>query len=97
MYQWDNQLIVHSEIKAEVLLENDNPSHQNLLLHRYEERIKLFSQENKVSKFCIDAGIIHVVEVGQYFMTNDTCDFRQFHTVACGKYTLSRDDGSSQP
>ena len=40
------QSIVLSEIKAEVPLENDIPSHQNLLLQRYEERIKLLSQEN---------------------------------------------------
>ena len=66
------QSIVLSEIKAEVPLENDIPSHQNLLLQRYEERIKLLSQENKVSKFCVDAGFVHVVEVGQYFMTKDT-------------------------
>ena len=49
------QSIVLSEIKAEVPLENDIPLHQNLLLQRYEERIKLLSQENKVSKFCMDA------------------------------------------
>ena len=66
------QSIVLSEIKAEVPLENDIPSHQNLLLQRYEERIKMLSQENKVSKFCMDAGFIHVVEIGQYFMTKDT-------------------------
>ena len=40
------QSIVLSEIKAEVPLENDIPSHQNLLLQRYEERIELLSQEN---------------------------------------------------
>ena len=91
------QSIVLSEIKAEVPLDNDIPSHQNLLLQQYEERIKLLSQENKVSKFCMDAGFIHVVEVGQHFMTKDTGDFRQFHTVACREYTLPRDDGSSQP
>ena len=91
------QSIVLSEIKAEVPLENEIPSHQNILLQQYEERIKLFSQENKVSKFCMDAGFVHVVEVGQYFMTKDTGDFTQFHTVACREYTLPRDDGSSQP
>ena len=80
------QSIVLSEIKAEVSLENDIPSHQNLLLQRYEERIELLSQENKVSKFCIDAGFIHVVEIGQYFMTR-----------ACREYTLPRNDESSQP
>ena len=91
------QSMVLSEIKAEVLLENDIPSHQNLLLQRYEERIQLLSQENKVSKSCMGAGFIHVVEVRQYFKTKNTGDFRQFHTVACREYTLPRDDGSSQP
>ena len=91
------QSIVLSEIKAEVLLENDSPLHQNLLLQRYEERIKLLSQENKVSKFCMDAGFVHVVEVGQYFMTKDTGDFTQFRAVACREYTLPRSDESSQP
>ena len=94
---WMGQSIVLNEIKAEVPLENDIPSHQNLLLQRYEERIKLLSQENKVSKFCMDAVLKHVDEVGQYFMTKDTGDFRQFHTVAFREYTRPRDDGSSQP
>ena len=89
------QSIVLSEIKAEVPLENDIPSHQNLLLQRYEERIKLLSQKNKVSKFCMDAGFIHVVEIGQYFMTKDTEE--QFFTRACREYTLPRSDESSQP
>ena len=86
------QSIVLSEIKAEVPLENDDPSHQNLLLQRYEERIKLLSQENKVSKFCMDAGFLSVVEIGQYFMTEDTGE--QFYAVAC---RLPRSDESSQP
>ena len=72
------QSIVLSEIKAEVPLQNENPSHHNVLLHQYEERIKLLSQESKVSKFCMDAGFVHVVEVEQYFMTKDTGDFRQW-------------------
>ena len=66
------QSIVLSEIKAEVPLENDDTAYQNVLLQQDEERIKLLSQENKVSKFCMDAGFIHVVEIGQYFMTKDT-------------------------
>ena len=89
------QSIVLSEIKAEVSLENDVPSHQNLLLQRYEERIEMLSQENKVIKFCMDAGFIHVVEIGQYFMTNDTGE--QFFARACREYTLPRSDDSSQP
>ena len=89
------QSIVLSEIKAEIPLQNDIPSHQNLLLQQYEERIKLLSQENKVSKFCMDAGFVHVVEVGQYFMTKDTGE--QFFARACREYTLPRSDESSQP
>ena len=45
----------------------------------------------------MEAGFMRVVEVGQYFMTKDTGDFRQFRSVACREYTLSRDDESSQP
>ena len=89
------QSIVLSEIKAEVPLENDIASHQNLLLQRYEERIEMLSRENKVSKFCMDAGFIHVVEVGQYFMTTDTGE--QFFAKACREYILPRNDESSQP
>ena len=59
------QSIVLSEIKAEVPLEIDNPAYQNLLLQQYEERIEKLSQENRVSKFCMDAGFISVVEIGQ--------------------------------
>ena len=43
----------------------------------------------------MDAGFVHVVEIGQYFMTTDTGE--QFHAMACREYTLPRDDGSSQP
>ena len=62
---------------------------------RHIERIESLSQENKVSKFCMDAGFIHVVETGQYFMTEDTEE--QFLSRACREYTLPRSDESSQP
>ena len=41
------------------------------------------------------AGCIHVVEIGQYFMTKDTGE--QFFARACREYTLPRSDESSQP
>ena len=91
------QSIVLSEIKTEVPLQNEDPSHHKILWQQYEERIKSLSQESKVSKFCMEAGFVHVVEVGQYFMTKDTGDFGQFRSVACREYTLPRDDESSQP
>ena len=91
------QSIVLSEIKTEVPLENDDPAYQNFLLQQYEERIEKLSQQDKLSKFCMDAGFLSVVEIGQYFMTKDTGDFTQFNTVACREYTLPKEDGSSQP
>ena len=91
------QSIVLGEIKAEVPLQNEDPSHHQILWQQYEERIKSLSQESKVSKFCMDAAYVHVVEVGQYCMTKDTGDFRQFCSVACREYTLHRDDPASQP
>ena len=86
-----------SEIKIKVLLENDNPAYQNFLLQRYEERIERLSQQDKVSKICMDAGFLSVVEIGQYFMTKDTGDLTQFHAVPCREHTLPREDESSQP
>ena len=91
------QSIVFSEIKTEVPLQNENPSHHQIQWQQYEERIKSLSQESNVSKFSMDAGFVNVVEVGQHFMTKDTGDCRQFRAVACREYTLHRDDGSSQP
>ena len=51
------------------------------------ERIESLSPESKVSRFCMEAGFVRVVEVGQYFMTRDAGEFNQ--TVACREYTLS--------
>ena len=65
-----------------------NPAYQNLLLHRFEERIKSLSQTDRVSKFCMDAGFISVIEMGQYFMTKDTGE--QSYAQACREYTLSK-------
>ena len=89
------QSIVLSEIKTEVPLENDDRAYQNFVLQQYEERIEKLSQQDKLSNFCMDAGFLSVVEIGQYFMTKDTGE--QFYAMACREYTLPRNDGSSQP
>ena len=91
------QSIVLGEIKAEIPLQNENSSNHQILWHQYMERIESLSAGSKVSRFCLEAGFIRVVEVGQYFMTKDTGDFRQFRSVACREYTLLRDDPASQP
>ena len=89
------QSIARSEIKAEVPLEKDDPAKQNFVLQQYEERIERLSQQDKVSKFFMDARFLSVVEIGQYFMTKHNGE--QFYAVACREYTLPRSDGSSQP
>ena len=89
------QSIVLSEIKTEVPLENDDPKYQNFLLQRNEERIERLSQTDKVNKFCMDAGFLSVVEIGQYFMTKDNGE--QFYAKACREYTPPGEEGASQP
>ena len=42
---------------------------------------KIFSQD-RLSKFCTDAGFLNVVEIRQYFMTKDTAEFSQFTDAA---------------
>ena len=91
------QSIVLGEVKAEILLQNENSSNHQILWQQYMERIESLSPESKVSRFCMEAGIMRVVEVGQYFITKDTGDFRQVRSVACREYTLPRNDPASQP
>ena len=91
------QSIVLSAIKTEVPLDSDDPAYKKILFPQYEERIEKLSQQDKLSKFCMDAGFLSVVENGQYFMTKDTGDLTQFNTVACCEHTLPRDKEASQP
>ena len=87
---------VPSVIKAKVPLDCDDLAHKDLLLQQYEEQIEKLSQQAKLSKFCMDAGFLHVVEIGHFFMTKDTEEFSQF-TVACREYTLPKEEEASQP
>ena len=50
------QSIVLSAIKTKVPLDGDDPANQNFLFQQYEERIEKLSQQEKLSKFCMDAG-----------------------------------------
>ena len=54
-------------INTNVPLNNDGPTHKELQLQRYRERIEKLSQQDKLSKFCMDAGFLNVAQVGQYF------------------------------
>ena len=84
-------------IKTEVPLDCDGPVNQDLLLQQYGARVEKFSQQDKLTKFCMDAGFLNVVEIGQYFRTKDTADLSQIHAVACREYTLPRKQEASQP
>ena len=91
------QSIVLGEIKAEVPVHDEEPRDDQIIMQQYVQQVESLSPENKLSKFCKEAGYMRVVEVGQYFVTKDTGDFRQLQSVACREYTLPRDDKASQP
>ena len=88
---------VPSVIKTNIPF-NDDPAHEEFLFQRKRKRIEKLSQQDRLSKFCTEAGFLTTVEVGQYFMTKDTEEFSQFSdSVACREYTLPRDEDSSEP
>ena len=77
---------------------NDPAQPEEDLLQRYQERVERLSQQDRVIKFCTDAGFLTTVDVGQYFMTRDTEEFSQFtESVACREYTLPRDEKLTDP
>ena len=84
------------------LMKTPTPSTDELvqedLLQKYQERVERLSQQNRVIKFCTDAGFLTTVDVGQYFMTKDTEELSQFtESVACREYTLPRNEKSFDP
>ena len=89
------QSIVLGEINAEVPAHDEEPKDDHIILQQYFQQVESLSPENRLSKFCKEAGFMRVVEVGQYFVTRNAGEFQ--HTVACREYTLPRDDKASQP
>ena len=91
----EGQSIVLGEIKAEVPAHNEELEDAKIILQKYFQQVNSLSPENRLSKFCKEAGFMSVVEVGQYFVTRNASEFQ--HTVACREYTLPRDDQASEP
>ena len=92
-----NPLFVPSVMMTHIPSTDDTAQEENLL-QRYQERVERLSQQDRVSKFCADAGFLKTVEVGQYFMTKHIDEFLQLtESVACREYTLPRDEKSSDP
>ena len=88
------QSIVLGEVKAETPVHDEDPMNDQIIGQQYIQQVESLSPENRISKFCKEAGFMRVVAVGQYFVTKDTS---QFNSVACREYTLPRDDSASQP
>ena len=88
------QSIVLGEVKAETPVHDEDPMNDQIIWQQYNQQVESLSPENRISKFCKEAGFMRVVEAGQYFVTKDTS---QFNSVACREYTLPRDDQASQP
>ena len=59
------QSIVLGEVKAEVLLHDEDPMNDQIIWQQYIQQVESLSPENKVSKFCKEGGFMRIVEVGQ--------------------------------
>ena len=54
------QSIVLGEIKAEVLLQNEDSMNDQIIWQQYIQRLESHSPESKVSRFCKEAGFMCV-------------------------------------
>ena len=90
----EGQSIVFGEVEAEAP-NQEEPQNSNVALQKYFQQVRQLSPEDKLGKFCKEAGFMSVVEVGQYFVTRNASEFL-LKTVACREYTLPRDDPASE-
>ena len=90
----EGQSIVLGEVKAEVPAQEELED-SNIVLQKYFQQVQRLSPEDRLSKFCKEAGFMSVVEVGQYFVTRNASEFL-LRSVACREYTLPRDDPASE-
>ena len=67
------------------LMKTPTPSTDDLAqedqLQKCQERVERLSQQDRLIKFCTDAGFLTTVDVGQYFMTKDTEEFSQWTRI----------------
>ena len=74
LYWWDSQFVL-GEIKAVVPVHDEEPREDQIILQQYFQQVESLSPENRLSKFCKEAGFLRVVEVGQYFVTEMLVNF----------------------
>ena len=92
----EGQSIVLGKIKAEVPVQDKGIEDAKILMQNYFQQVNSLSPENRLEKFCNQAGFMSVVEIGQYFVTRNASEFL-LRSVACRAYTLPRDDPASKP
>ena len=73
------QSIVLGEVKAETPFHDEDPMNDQIIWQQYIQQVESLSPENRIRTFCEEAGFVRVVEAGQYFVTKDTSDSRQFN------------------
>ena len=86
--QSDPMFVPTSSLMKTPALSTDDPTQENLL-QQCKERVERLSQQNRVIKFCTDAGFLTTVDVGQYSQFTES--------VACREYTFPRDEKLSDP
>ena len=81
--QSDPLFVLTSSLMKTPAPSTNDPAQEDLL-QRYQELVERPSEQNRVIKFCTDAGFLTTVGVGQCFMTKDSEEFLQFtDSVAC--------------
>ena len=58
------QSIVLGDVKTETLLHDEDPMNDQIIWQQYIQQVESLSPENRVSKFCREAGFMRVVETG---------------------------------
>ena len=63
----EEECVANSKVVS--ILDDEEPRDDQIILQQHVQQVESLSPENKVSKFCKEAGFMRVVEVGQYFVT----------------------------
>ena len=71
----EGQSIVLGKIKAKVPVQDKGLEDAQILMQNYFQQVNSLSPENRLDKFCKEAGFMSVVEVGQYFVTRNASEF----------------------
>ena len=92
---WRVSQLFLEKSKLEVPVQDKGLEDAKILMQNYFQQVNSLSPENRLDKFCKEAGFMSVVEVGQYFVTRNVSEF--VHAVACHEYTHPRDDPACKP